>query len=65
MVDDGKVKAAIIVPEGYDVLNSAQEKSVTLYIDSSDQMAAQILEASTQGIFAKLSSMVAAQTTAS
>ena len=65
MVDDGKVKAAIILPEGYDDLNSAQEKSVTLYIDSSDQMAAQILEASTQGIFAKLSSMVAAQTTAS
>lgn len=65
IVDDGKVKAAIIVPEGYDDLNSAQEKSVTVYIDSSDQMAAQILEASTQGIFAKLSSMVAAQTTAS
>ena len=60
MVDKGQVKAAIILPSDYDNMSSNQQKSVVLYIDSSDQMAAQILEASTQAIFAKISSQVAA-----
>jgi len=59
MVDSGEVKAAIIMPEDYDDLNSSQQKSVTLYLDSSDQMASQILDSSTQAIFSKLSNMVA------
>ena len=60
MVDKGEVKAAIIMPEDYDDSNSSNQKAVTLYLDSSDQMASQILDSSTQAIFSKLSNMVAA-----
>lgn len=63
-VDSGEVKAAIILPSDYDS-NSSQQKGVTLYLDSSDQMASQILESSTQGIFYRLSNMVASQTSVS
>lgn len=56
MVDDGEVKAAILLPEDYDDFSS-QQKAVTLYLDSSDQMASQILVASTQQIFSKLSAI--------
>ena len=63
-VDNAEVKAAIILPSDYDE-DSSQQKSVTLYLDSSDQMAAQILESSTQGIFYRLSNMVASQTSVS
>ena len=61
MVDKGEVKAAIILPSDYDE-NSTNQKAVTLYLDSSDQMASQILESSTQSIFYRLSNMVASQT---
>ena len=61
-VDSGEVKAAIILPSDYDD-DSSQQKGVTLYLDSSDQMASQILESSTQGIFYRLSNMVAASQT--
>ena len=57
-VDSGEVKAAIILPENYD--GDAPQKAVTLYLDSSDQMASSSLESVTQGIFAKLSNMEAA-----
>ena len=63
-VDSGEVKAAIILPSDYDS-DSSQQKAVTLYLDSSDQMASQILESSTQGIFYRLSNMVASQTSVS
>jgi ABC-2 type transport system permease protein len=63
-VDSGEVKAAIILPSDYDK-DSSQQKGVTLYIDSSDQMASQIIESSTQGIFYRISNMVASQTTVS
>ena len=63
-VDSGEVKAAIILPSDYDE-NSSQQKGVTLYLDSSDQMASQIIESSTQGIFYRLSNMVASQTSVS
>ena len=63
-VDSGEVKAAIILPSDYDD-NSSQQKGVTLYLDSSDQMASQIIESSTQGIFYRLSNMVASQTSVS
>lgn len=59
MVDKGEVKAAIIMPEDYDDTNSSNQKAVTLYLDSSDQMASQILDSSTQAIFSRLSNMVA------
>ena len=61
MVDKGEVKAAIILPSDYDE-NTTNQKAVTLYLDSSDQMASQILESSTQSIFYRLSNMVASQT---
>ena len=61
LVDSGEVKAAIILPSDYDD-NSSQHKAVTLYLDSSDQMAAQILDSSTQAIFSRLSNIVASQT---
>ena len=57
MVDNGEVKAAIIMPKDYDDTNSSNQKAVTLYLDSSDQMASQILDSSTQGIFYRLSNM--------
>ena len=57
-VDNGEVKAAIILPENYD--SDAAQKAVTLYLDSSDQMASSSLESVTQAIFAKLSNMEAA-----
>ncbi len=60
MVDSGEVKAAIIMPKDYDDTNSSSQKAVTLYLDSSDQMASQILDSATQAIFSKLSNMVAA-----
>lgn len=63
-VDSGDVKAAIILPSDYDD-DSSQQKGVTLYIDSSDQMASQILESSTEGIFYRISNMVASQTSVS
>ena len=63
-VDSGEVKAAIILPSDYDD-DSSQQKGVSLYLDSSDQMASQIIESSTQGIFYRLSNMVASQTSLS
>ncbi len=63
-VDSGEVKAAIILPPDYDS-NTTQQKGVTLYLDSSDQMASQIIESSTQAIFYRLSNMVASQTSVS
>lgn len=63
-VDSGEVKAAIILPPDYDS-DTSQQKGVTLYLDTSDQMASQILESSTQGIFYRLSNMVASQTSLS
>ena len=63
-VENGEVKAAIILPSDYDD-DSSSQKGVTLYLDSSDQMASQIIESSTQGLFYRLSNMVAAQTSVS
>lgn len=56
MVDRGDVKAAIILPADYDN-DESSSKAVTLYLDSSDQMASQIIIPSTQGIFSKISAM--------
>lgn len=54
MVDNGEVKAAIILPSNYDEEDSNQ-KAVTLYIDSSDQMATQSLVPTTQALFNEIS----------
>ncbi|AGN15951.1 MULTISPECIES: ABC transporter permease [Methanobrevibacter] len=54
MVDSGKVKAAIILPSNYDD-NDTTQKTATLYLDSSDQMASQVLIPSSQQIFNQIS----------
>lgn len=56
LVDSGELKAAIILPTDYDNASSGS-KSVTFYLDSSDQMASQILIPTTQQIFSKISAM--------
>lgn len=59
-VDNGDIKAAIILPADYDNASSGP-KAVTFYLDSSDQMASQILIPTTQGIFSKISAMSQSQ----
>jgi ABC-2 type transport system permease protein len=58
MVQNGEVKAAIILPTNYDNLDSNQTSSVVMYVDSSDQMASQSLIPATQALFSKISSQV-------
>lgn len=72
MVKNGQVKAAIILPSDYEDINSSQSKAVTIYVDSSDQMATQTLVPVTQALFTQISTQMglakiqttAAQTTA-
>jgi ABC-2 type transport system permease protein len=72
MVKNGQVKAAIILPTDYEDINSSQSKAVTIYVDSSDQMATQALVPATQALFTQISAQMglakiqtsAAQTTA-
>ncbi|OWT33179.1 ABC transporter permease [Methanobrevibacter sp. 87.7] len=54
MVDNGKVKAAIILPSNYDD-NTTTQKTATLYLDSSDQMASQTIVPVSQQLFSQLS----------
>jgi len=61
MVNTGQVKAAIILPPNYEDMFSNQSKMVVLYLDSSDQMAAQVVVPATQGLFSKLSSILGAE----
>ncbi|MDR2624090.1 MAG: ABC transporter permease [Methanobrevibacter sp.] len=51
LVDKGDVKAAIILPPNYDNLTDTQTKDVTLYLDSSDQIASQALVPATEQVF--------------
>lgn len=60
-VDSGEVKAAIILPSDYDS-DISQQKSVTLYVDSSDQMAAQAIIPATQSMFSELAAKNSALT---
>lgn len=57
MVENGEVKGSIILPADYDNATSGP-KYATFYLDSSDQMASQILIPTTQGIFSKISTQV-------
>jgi ABC-2 type transport system permease protein len=65
MVNTGQVKAAIILPPNYEDMTSDQSKMVVLYLDSSDQMASQVIVPATQGLFSKLSSVLGAEKLAS
>ncbi|MCE5213111.1 MAG: ABC transporter permease [Methanobacterium sp.] len=55
MVKNGQVKAAIILPTDYEDMSSSQSKAVTIYVDSSDQMATQTLVPTTQALFTQIS----------
>ncbi len=55
MVDDGKVKSAIILSSDFEEDGS---RNAILYIDSSDQMTTQMVVPTTQRIFATLSEQV-------
>lgn len=55
MVRDGQVKAAIILPTDYEDTGGTQAKAVTIYVDSSDQMATQVLVPSTEALFTRIS----------
>ena len=58
MVKSGQVKAAIILPADYENINSSQSKAVTIYVDSSDQMATQALVPATQALFTQISTQI-------
>ena len=58
MVENGQVKAAIILPPDYEDINSSQSKAVTIYVDSSDQMATQALVPATQALFTQISAQL-------
>jgi ABC-2 type transport system permease protein len=58
MVQDGQVKAAIILPSDYEDIGSSQAKAVTIYVDSSDQMATQVLVPSTEALFTRISAEI-------
>lgn len=65
MVNNGEVKAAIILPPNYDDTNTDQSKMVVLYLDSSDQIASQAIVPATQGLFSQLSAQIGAEKLAS
>ncbi len=58
MVKNGQVKAAIILPQDYEDINSSQSKAVTIYVDSSDQIASQTLVPTTQALFTQISTQM-------
>lgn len=55
MVEDGEVKAAIILPVNYDNLTDPQAKNVQVFVDSSDQMATTAVVPATQALFNEIS----------
>jgi ABC-2 type transport system permease protein len=58
MAESGQVKAAIILPPDYENLNDTNAKSAVLYVDSSDQMATQVIVPATQALFSQISSQI-------
>jgi ABC-2 type transport system permease protein len=61
MVQNGQVKAAIILPKNYDDLNDTSQKSIIVDVDSSDQIVANALIPATQGLFNQINQQIAAQ----
>jgi len=61
MVQNGQVKAAIILPTNYDNLNDTSPKSIVVDVDSSDQMAAGVIIPATQGLFNQINQQIAVQ----
>ena len=65
MVNNGQVKAAIILPPNYDDISSDQSKTVVLYLDSSDQIASQTIVPASQQLFSQISAKIGAEKLAS
>lgn len=61
MVQNGQVKAAIILPANYDNMSSTQPKSVVVDVDSSDQMASSAVIPATQALFNQISNQIGLQ----
>ena len=61
MVQNGQVKAAIILPSNYDNLSDTQPKSVIVDVDSSDQMASGAVIPATQALFNQISNQMGLQ----
>jgi ABC-2 type transport system permease protein len=61
MVQNGQVKAAIILPNNYDDLNDTSQKSIIVDVDSSDQIAANALIPATQSLFNQINLQIASQ----
>jgi ABC-2 type transport system permease protein len=61
MVQNGQVKAAIILPSNYDDMSSTQPKSVVVDVDSSDQMASSAVVPATQALFNQISNKMGVQ----
>jgi len=61
MVQNGQVKAAIILPANYDDTSSTQPKSVVVDVDSSDQMASSAIIPATQQLFNQISNKMGVQ----
>jgi len=61
MVQNGQAKAAIILPTNYDNLNDTSQKNIVVDVDSSDQLAANAIIPTTQGIFNQINQQIAVQ----
>ncbi len=59
MVQNGQVKAAIILPKNYDDLTDTKPKSVVIDVDSSDQMATSAVVPATQALFSQINNQLA------
>ncbi len=61
MVQNGQVKAAIILPANYDNLQDTKPKSVVIDVDSSDQMATSAVVPATQALFNQINNQLGMQ----
>ena len=61
MVQNGQVKAAIILPANYDNLQDSNPKSVVIDADSSDQMATSAVVPATQALFNQINNQITVQ----
>ncbi|MGB9936366.1 MAG: ABC transporter permease [Methanobacterium sp.] len=61
MVENGQVKAAIILPANYDDMQDTKPKSVVIDVDSSDQMATSAVVPATQALFNQINNQIATQ----
>jgi len=59
MVQNGQVKAAIILPTNYDNIKDPNPKSVVIDVDSSDQIAASAVVPATQALFNQINNQLA------